>query len=371
MVNPDRNLYEPPYDDALLYDSDLEPERPRSRPLVVLLGIVVLAAFAGVVWVAYNQGVKQGQNGNPPILSADAGPTRIVPDAATDTQGANPAPDKSYERLWGEAPATDGQENVLPQAEQPRTVPAAPDIAPSAATPTETAIGGPLETKATDLTPPTAAPIANADPRLDSTVGISGGAARPITSAPPTVAQPGTSEDITSSLPTETAIAPAAPKPITAPIITTPKAAGTSKPSVIQTTPSAPPAAVPTQPTAIAKPVTPPAPKVTPPAPVEPQASELASPNESTTAPAASSGSVMIQLGSFPSDALAASSWSKIKSANVDLLGNYSPSIKSAEIPGKGTWYRLRVGGFADKSAANEVCQQLVANGQACIVAGK
>ena len=63
MVNPDRNLYEPPYDDALLYDGDLEPERPRSRPLVVLLGIVVMAAFAGVVWVAYNQGVKQGQNG--------------------------------------------------------------------------------------------------------------------------------------------------------------------------------------------------------------------------------------------------------------------------------------------------------------------
>jgi cell division protein FtsN len=52
-------------------------------------------------------------------------------------------------------------------------------------------------------------------------------------------------------------------------------------------------------------------------------------------------------------------------------LGSYSPSIKPAEIPGKGTWYRLRVGGFADKAAAADVCQQLAAAGQACIVAVK
>ena len=105
MVNPDRNLYEPPYDDALLYDTDLEPERPRSRPLVVLLGIVVLAAFAGVVWVAYNQGIKQGQSGLP-VLTADAGPTRIVPDPATQSPAIDPAPAKSYDRLM--TPGPDG-----------------------------------------------------------------------------------------------------------------------------------------------------------------------------------------------------------------------------------------------------------------------
>jgi hypothetical protein len=44
MVNPDRNLYDPPYDDALLYDTEMEPERPRSRSLIVMLAFVVLAA---------------------------------------------------------------------------------------------------------------------------------------------------------------------------------------------------------------------------------------------------------------------------------------------------------------------------------------
>jgi cell division protein FtsN len=89
-----------------------------------------------------------------------------------------------------------------------------------------------------------------------------------------------------------------------------------------------------------------------------------------TSSPSAG-GSYMIQLGSFPDGALAATAWSKIKSKNQALLGDYSPAIQPKEIEGKGTWYRLRVGGFADKATAAEVCAQLSASGQACIVAGK
>jgi cell division protein FtsN len=106
------------------------------------------------------------------------------------------------------------------------------------------------------------------------------------------------------------------------------------------------------------------------PAPTEPAVTELATP-EAAPPPAPASSGVMIQLGSFPNSGLAASAWSKIKSANQDLLGTYSPTIKPAPIEGKGTWYRLRVGGFADKAAARQVCDQLTANGQACIIAGK
>jgi hypothetical protein len=121
------------------------------------------------------------------------------------------------------------------------------------------------------------------------------------------------------------------------------------------TVPIAPPAAVE---------VDTPAPDI---APVETPA--LAAPAE---APApASGGGVAIQLGSFPNDKLAAGAWSKIKSSNQELLGSYSPTIKAAQIEGKGTWYRLRVSGFADKSAAAGVCEQLKATGQACIIASK
>lgn len=345
MVNPDRNLYEPPYDDALLYESDLEPERPRSRPLVVLLGIVVLAAFAGVVWVAYNQGVKHGQVGTP-ILTADSGPTRIPGEAEAT---ADPAPDKSYDRLFGDTP--EQTETVLPPAEQPRAVASAEDPS-TAEDPTEVpgAKGGPQAKLATDIPPP------SADPRMDSATGVSGspslssGSPKSITSSPST-----SSEDITEALPPVelTTVPPAAPKAVaTAPVKPAP-----AHPAPTATTPITPP------PAAVVK--TPPAPV---PAPVEESVSALPPAAES---PAAASSGVMIQLGSFPSDKLAAAAWSKIKSSNQGLLGDYRPTIKSAEIEGKGTWYRLRVGGFADKAAAANVCEQLKATGQACIIAAK
>jgi len=355
MVNPDRNLYEPPYDDALLYESDLEPERPRSRPLVVLLGIVVLAAFAGVVWVAYNQGVKHGQGGVP-ILSAEAGPTRVPADGAA-AEPKDVAADKSYDRLFGDA--SEQTENVLPPAEQPRAVATSSDPAAPQEITDATAAGGPQATVVTDLQPP------GADPRMDSNTGVTGivsGSPQPISSAPPTPLPSG-SEDITDTLPPVesvpvapapakvAAVKPAAPKVVTPPV---------TKPSIA----AAPTVTMPIKP--------PPAPVVETapaPAPVEAPAA-LTSPTESVTTQA-SGGSVQIQLGSFPNDKLAAGAWSKIKSANRELLGDYKPTIKSAEIEGKGTWYRLRVGGFADKASAANVCEQLKASGQACIIASK
>jgi cell division protein FtsN len=353
MVNPDRNLYEPPYDDALLYESDLEPERPRSRPLVVLLGIVVLAAFAGGVWVAYNQGVKHGQGGVP-ILSAEAGPTRVPADGAI-VEPKDVAADKSYDRLFGDA--SEQTENVLPPAEQPRTVAAASDPAAPQEITDPTAAGGPQASVVTDLQPP------GVDPRMDSNTGVAGIAPstpQPISSAPPTPLPSG-GEDITNTLPpvesvpapaTKTAaLKPAAPKVVTPavakPAIATPAVTMPIKPppaAAVIETPAPPPVEAPTA---------------------------LAAPTESVTTQASAGGSVMIQLGSFPNDKLAAGAWSKIKSSNQELLGDYKPTIKSAEIEGKGTWFRLRVGGFADKASAANVCEQLKANGQACIIASK
>lgn len=350
MVNPDRNLYEPPYDDALLYDSDLEPERPRSRPLVVLLGIVVLAAFAGVVWVAYNQGVKQGMNGDPPLITAD-GPTRIL--AAGGVAPSGPAPGKDYGR-WTSSESEAGAVNIGPKPEEPRAVPATEQA--TAATPQD-AVGGQLGTKASDFDPP--APV---DPRMDATTAFVGSGAIP---ALPGVAPQ--TEDLTPALPAEGASQPpaAGPRPLTpatAPIV---KPSVPRQPTITQATPAVP------------KPLTAtPAPKLIQPTPAEtPPAETQIAAVEPQSAPAAQTpapvGGVSIQLGSFPNDGLAASAWSKIKSANQALLGEYSPSIKPAQIPGKGTWYRLRVAGFADKSAAADVCEALKAEGQACIIAAK
>jgi cell division septation protein DedD len=119
--------------------------------------------------------------------------------------------------------------------------------------------------------------------------------------------------------------------------------------------------------------VAPSKPKAAPAAPIDAPVTELQSstPAAPAATPAAAPSSVSIQLGSFPSDTLAASQWSKVLGANQGILAPYKPKFVSAEIPGKGTWTRLRVGGFADKSEAKAVCDQLIAAGQACILAGK
>ena len=349
MVNPDRNLYDPPYDDALLYDNEMEPERPRSRPLIMMLGFVVLAAFAGVIWVAYNQGVQQGQRGvNPPLLSADSGPERVEPTEVTTATAESPAPEKSYERLWsnnGEGSTV--QENVMPRGEQPREAPTTQDVAAAPApgiSANNANSGGPLVK---------APPV---DPRMDTTVDLTGEVASGSESstsltAPslerPTRASRGR-EDITSMIPEAPSDVVEAPPP------------SVSRPSIKQTAPASKPSA----PKAILPPVE-------AAADLSLQSAEVVEPQspEASTPPTA--GKASIQLGSFPSSKLAADQWTKVKGAHQELLGAYSPQIVEATIPGKGIWYRLRVGGFGDKSAAKSVCDQLQSSGQACIIAGK
>ncbi len=62
MANFDRNVYEPS-DEVRLYDSvEEEEDIEGSRlPLLIVLALLVLAMFAGVVWLAYTQGVARGR----------------------------------------------------------------------------------------------------------------------------------------------------------------------------------------------------------------------------------------------------------------------------------------------------------------------
>jgi cell division septation protein DedD len=185
---------------------------------------------------------------------------------------------------------------------------------------------------------------------------------------------PGESEDITAELPSGQFGTPnlSGPEPLLQDRRTAAK--GSKTVTVTQLPPSAP--------AQVTSPATKPAPSAVKPAPTAPEPAatpetaagetQVAALSAGAEMPArAGGGSVMIQLGSFPNDKLAASAWSKIKSANQELLGDYSPMIRPAEIEGKGTWYRLRLGGFADKAAAASVCEQLKATGQACIIASK
>jgi hypothetical protein len=81
MNNLQRGIYQPLADKVPIYDlADEDPEEERSRaPLLVVIALVVLAAFAGVVWLAYNQGVERGRQGASLVITAPEGPVRVAP----------------------------------------------------------------------------------------------------------------------------------------------------------------------------------------------------------------------------------------------------------------------------------------------------
>ena len=82
MNNHQRGVYQPLMDNIPIYDlSDEEiEEEERSRlPLLIVIALVVLAAFAGVVWLAYNQGVARGRASAAVVIAAPEGPVRTAP----------------------------------------------------------------------------------------------------------------------------------------------------------------------------------------------------------------------------------------------------------------------------------------------------
>ncbi|HXL99161.1 MAG TPA: SPOR domain-containing protein [Rhizomicrobium sp.] len=71
MPKIEPGVYEPS-DDVRGFDDadDMEDEGSR-LPLLIVIALLVLAAFGGVVWLAYNQGVQRGRTDAPRPLVAD------------------------------------------------------------------------------------------------------------------------------------------------------------------------------------------------------------------------------------------------------------------------------------------------------------
>ncbi|HYM17334.1 MAG TPA: SPOR domain-containing protein [Micropepsaceae bacterium] len=89
MTNPQRGVYQPLGDNIPLYDlTDEEIEEERSRlPLLIVIALIVLAAFTAVVWLAYNQGVAHGRSSAETVVNPPEGPVRTAPEDANAAAG--------------------------------------------------------------------------------------------------------------------------------------------------------------------------------------------------------------------------------------------------------------------------------------------
>ncbi len=99
----------------------------------------------------------------------------------------------------------------------------------------------------------------------------------------------------------------------------------------------------------------------------QPQPVETA-PVAAVAAGSALSGSHVVQVGAFRSDAEAQRFFTSMQGRFGNLLNGKSPDVQYADLGARGIYYRLRVGPFASKSDADAYCARLKQGGQDCLV---
>jgi len=328
--------HDPAYaDDAYAYqdsygDGAEDHVRKRRGGMVTVIVVLALAVLGTGAAFAYRTYVGSPRSGEPPIIKAEAGPTKIVPAPA---DGTAKVPDRMA--------AGDGAEKIVPREEAPVDVNA--KSGPRVVFPPLNQNGSPPSTASVvPGTSPLASAgngtLSNSEPRKIKTLSVRGdqpdGAATPVTSAPPPAAKP------------------AAPAARTA--ATPPPAAPRSPPSAANASANAPLSL---------------APQGAQPAPAVP-ATRVAATNTVQTAPSGggSTGGYLVQVSSQKNEADAQASYRALQGKFPTVLGSRAPLIKRADLGDKGVFYRAMVGPFGSPDEASQFCGSLKSAGGQCVV---
>jgi cell division protein FtsN len=338
-AQPDPAYADDPYGYQDGYGDVDEEQVPKRRGGMVTIVVVLALAVVGTgAAFAYRTFVGSPRSGEPPIIRADAGPTKIVP---APSDGSAKLPDRMV--------TGDGAEKIVPREEAPLDVntrsgprvvfpplnqngnpPSAASVAPAGLPPQ----GGGNGT------------LPNNEPRKIRTLTVHGdqadGSTAPVGSAPP-------------------ASGKQAPAARTA---GTPPAAATTtrgSPSAANASANAPLSLVPQQGNQ---------PAPAPAAAAEPR-SRVAATAPTQTAPSAgpsAGGGYMVQVSSQRNEADAQTSFRALQGKFPAVLGSRSPQIKRADLGDKGVYYRAMVGPFDTSDEASQFCGSLKSAGGQCVV---
>jgi len=219
MPQNERGLYEPG-DDMRVYDApeDDEDVEGSRLPLLIVLALLVLAMFAGFVWLAYSEGVARGR-GETPVITAAAGPARVAP----QDPGGTAQPYKGFKIYEQPAPpdedaAQETQATQPPASAPPATKPALAETTPA--------------TKPALTEAPRPAPVAAPKPAAPAPK-IAAAAPKPVPAMKPAQlpAQPSAPIGPATAAPRALASSapPAAkPAPVAAPVASAPAASGST-----------------------------------------------------------------------------------------------------------------------------------------------
>jgi cell division septation protein DedD len=140
-----RGVYQPLVENFSVSPLSEESEdEERSRlPLLIVIGLIVLAAFLGVIWIAYNQGIARGR-ASVVLVTAPEGPVRTAPENAQGPDSLftglkiynQPVPPDAEDRSSRLAPASVPALRPPPEAPAPQArvqpAPQAPAVRPAA-----------------------------------------------------------------------------------------------------------------------------------------------------------------------------------------------------------------------------------------------
>jgi cell division septation protein DedD len=82
----------------------------------------------------------------------------------------------------------------------------------------------------------------------------------------------------------------------------------------------------------------------------------------------AAGGSWKIQLAAVKSEDGARQEWGRMQKAHPDLLGDMRLTVQRADLGTKGIYYRIQAGPLPDRTTAEDVCSELKASKQPCLV---
>lgn len=301
-----------------IYESEQRFHPSRRRVYAAAASVVVLGVFAGIVYYAYQEGIRAGSESVAPLIRADQQPYKVKP----DEPGGMEIPNQD-KLIYNEVAPNEGAsgksqvERLMPPPESPLPKPS-PDRPPQQQSSQQQAATPHQATQA-----PAGPATASANP-------------------PKQVRPPGTP-----------AYVPGAPVPANIP----PVAEGAGQKPAQPTTPS-PDGSTVGQGASSQTPTS-----------AQPKAAQQPTKTASIASLAQSGGAWRVQLGSVRSSEKAQHEWARLQKQHPDLLGGLTLSVQRADLgAGKGVFYRIRGGALPDRVAANSLCARLKAAHVSCLV---
>jgi hypothetical protein len=327
------------------YYEDAPPSR-RRLGIMAIAGVFALAVIGTAGAFGYRALFgSSGSSQPPPVIKADAGPSKVVPaTTGKDTQSNKLITDRMNER---------GQsEKLVSREEQPMDKPAMAALSQSGPQPVlgnGVVAGEPKKIRTIAIHPDQAA-VADAMPSSPL------GAAAPARAVPPPPPQAPAARPApplarasadTATVDAEQVQPPAAAAHPAPPVRQAAPAASSNAP--LSLNPNAPPARAPQAPAAPTR------------------TASLPPPAATSSASAGAPGSY-VQVSSQRSEAEAQAAFRALQAKFPSQLGSRQPLVHKVDLGAKGTYYRAMVGPFATANEAAELCSSLKAAGGQCLI---